>query len=46
MRRARAARELRRRGRFLRKTAAGWVYTSYVWSEDEKQAIRCRTTSA
>lgn len=26
--------------RLLRKTAAGWVYTSYVWSEDEKQAIQ------
>ncbi len=26
--------------RLLRKTAAGWVYTSYVWSEDERQAIQ------
>ncbi|WP_437281954.1 hypothetical protein WME90_15770 [Sorangium sp. So ce375] len=26
--------------RLLKKTAAGWVYTSYVWSEDEKQAIQ------
>ncbi|WP_437728019.1 hypothetical protein [Sorangium sp. So ce861] len=26
--------------RLLRKMAAGWVYTSYVWSEDERQAIQ------
>ncbi len=26
--------------RLLRKTPDGWVYTSYVWSEDERQAIQ------
>ncbi|WP_234023774.1 hypothetical protein [Sorangium cellulosum] len=26
--------------RLLRKTPDGWLYTSYVWSEDERQAIQ------